>query len=161
MPIGLADIKEVEMLKRSTLEILMGLVVLAGAAIFAMLVYQASNIKSANGYLIHAEFGTTGGLSVGDEVRLSGIKVGQIVGQSLDPVTYAARIHMRIEDAVKLPADTSARITAASLLGGNFLELLPGADDGFLLEGTVIFDTRDPVSLSDLLGKIVFQGNDS
>ena len=28
-------------------------------------------------------------------------------------------------------------------------------------EGTVIFDTRDPVSLSDLLGKIVFQGNDS
>ena len=68
---------------------------------------------------------------------------------------------MRIEDTVKLPADTSARITAASLLGGNFLELLPGVDDGFLPEGTVIFDTRDPVSLSDLLGKIVFQGNDS
>ena len=62
---------------------------------------------------------------------------------------------------MKLPADTSARITAASLLGGNFLELLPGADDGFMPEGTIIFDTRDPVSLSDLLGKIVFQGNDS
>ena len=155
------DNKEETMLKRSTLETLMGLVVLTGAAIFAMLVYQASNIKSANGYLIHAEFGTTGGLAVGDEVRLSGIKVGQIVGQSLDPVTYAARIDMRIEDAVKLPSDTSARITAASLLGGNFLELLPGADDGLMPEGTVIFDTRDPVSLSDLLGKIVFQGNDS
>ena len=68
---------------------------------------------------------------------------------------------MRIEDTVKLPSDTSARITAASLLGGNFLELLPGADDGLMPEGTVIFDTRDPVSLSDLLGKIVFQGNDS
>ena len=72
------------MLKRSTLETLMGLVVLTGATIFAMLVYQVSSIKSANGYLIHAEFGTTGGLSVGDEVRLSGIKVGQIVG----PVSY-------------------------------------------------------------------------
>ena len=149
------------MLKRSTLEILMGLVVLAGAAIFAVLVYQASNVKSANGYLIHAEFGTTGGLSIGDEVRLSGIKVGQVVGQSLDPVTYGARIDMRIEDALKLPSDTSARITAASLLGGNFLELLPGADDDLMTEGTVIFDTRDPVSLSDLLGKIVFQGNDN
>ena len=149
------------MLKRSTLEVLMGLVVIAGAVIFAMLVYQASNIKSANGYLIHAEFGTTGGLSVGDEVRLSGIKVGQIVGQSLDPVTYAARIDIRIENEVKLPSDTSARITAASLLGGNFLELLPGAADDLLSEGTVIFDTRDPVSLSDLLGKIVFQGNDN
>ena len=149
------------MLKRSTLEILMGLLVLAGAAIFAALVYQVSDIKSANGYLIHADFGTTGGLSVGDEVRLSGIKVGQIVSQSLDPTTYAARIDMRIEEAVKLPSDTSARITAASLLGGNFLELLPGVDDDLMPAGTVIFDTRDPVSLSDLLGKIVFQGNGS
>ena len=161
IPVGLQDNKEVEMLKRSTLETLMGLVDLTGAAIFAMLVYQASNIKSANGYLIHAEYGTTGGLSDGDEVRLSGIKVGQIVGQSLDPVSYAARIDMRIEAAVKLPSDTSARITAASLLGGNYLELLPGADDGLMPAGTVIFDTRDPVSLSELLGKIVFQGNDS
>ena len=149
------------MLKRSTLEIVMGLVVLVGAGIFSALVYQASDIKSADGYLLHAEFGTTGGLSVGDEVRLSGIKVGQIVGQSLDPVTYAARIDMRIDDTVKLPSDSSARITAASLLGGNFLELLPGAGDDLMPEGTIIFDTRDPVSLSDLLGKIVFQGNDS
>ena len=149
------------MLKRSTLEIVMGLVVLIGAGIFSVLVYQASDIKSADGYLLHAEFGTTGGLSIGDEVRLSGIKVGQIVGQSLDPLTYAARIDMRIDETVQLPSDSSARITAASLLGGNFLELLPGAGEDVMPEGTIIFDTRDPVSLSDLLGKIVFQGNES
>lgn len=149
------------MLKRSTLEIVMGLVVLIGAGIFSVLVYQASDIKSADGYLLHAEFGTTGGLSIGDEVRLSGIKVGQIVGQSLDPVTYAARIDMRIDETVQLPSDSSARITAASLLGGNFLELLPGAGEDVMPEGSIIFDTRDPVSLSDLLGKIVFQGNES
>ena len=149
------------MLKRSTLEIVMGLVVLIGAGIFSVLVYQASDIKSADGYMLHAEFGTTGGLSIGDEVRLSGIKVGQIVGQSLDPVTYAARIDMRIDETVQLPSDSSARITAASLLGGNFLELLPGAGEDVMPEGTIIFDTRDPVSLSDLLGKIVFQGNES
>ena len=149
------------MLKRSTLEIVMGLVVLIGAGIFSVLVYQSSDIKSADGYLLHAEFGTTGGLSIGDEVRLSGIKVGQIVGQSLDPVTYAARIDMRIDETVQLPSDSSARITAASLLGGNFLELLPGAGEDVMPEGTIIFDTRDPVSLSDLLGKIVFQGNES
>ena len=57
------------MLKRSTLEIVMGLVVLIGAGIFSVLVYQASDIKSADGYLLHAEFGTTGGLSIGDEVE--------------------------------------------------------------------------------------------
>ena len=146
------------MLKRSTLEIVMGLVVLIGAGIFSVLVYQASDIKSADGYLLHAEFGTTGGLSIGDEVRLSGIKVGQIVGQSLDPVTYAARIDMRIDETVQLPSDSSARITATSLLGGNFLELLPEAGEDVMPEGTIIFDTRDPVSLSRSAGQNCVSG---
>jgi phospholipid/cholesterol/gamma-HCH transport system substrate-binding protein len=55
-----------------------------------------------------------------------------------------------------VPADSSARITAASLLGGNYLELLPGAELDMLQPGDVIYDTRDPVSLTDLLGKAVF-----
>lgn len=147
-------------MRRSTLEIVMGLVVLAGAAAFTVLVYQAADLKTVNGYKISADFGTTGGLVVGDDVRLSGIKVGRIVSQSLDPITYTARINMQIDERFKLPEDSSARITAASLLGGNFLEILPGNSDELMQAGTVIYDTRDPVSLSDLLGKFVFQGND-
>ena len=122
--------------------------------------YQAADLNTSNGYAIGADFGSTGGLVVGDDVRLSGIKVGRIVSQSLDPVTYTARINMQIDGAIKLPEDSSARITAASLLGGNFLEILPGNSDEVLEAGAVIYDTRDPVSLSDLLGKFVFQNND-
>ncbi|MEC8539201.1 MAG: MlaD family protein, partial [Pseudomonadota bacterium] len=106
-------------------------------------------------------FGATGGLSVGDDVRISGIKVGRITRQELDPVTYAARIVMSVDERIRIPADSSARITAASLLGGNYLELMPGAEEDMLQPGDVIYDTRDPVSLTDLLGKAVFAaGND-
>ncbi|MEC7211222.1 MAG: hypothetical protein VXW25_04295, partial [Pseudomonadota bacterium] len=45
---------------------------------------------------------------------------------------------------------------AASLLGGNYLELIPGADEEMMQPGEVIYDTLDPVSLTDLLGKAVF-----
>jgi phospholipid/cholesterol/gamma-HCH transport system substrate-binding protein len=148
-------------MRRSTLEIVMGLVVLAGAIGFTFLVYQVADLKTANGYEIGADFGTTGGLVVGDDVRLSGIKVGRIVSQSLDPVTYTARITMQIDNTVQLPEDSTARITAASLLGGNFLEIMPGTSDQLMAEGSIIYDTRDPVSLSDLLGKFVFQNNDN
>ena len=65
---------------------------------------------------------------------------------------------MRIDNKIKLPIDTSARITSSSLLGGNFLELTPGIDEELLIENEIIYDTRDPVSFSDLLGKFVFQG---
>lgn len=147
-------------MRRNTLEILMGMVVLGAAGFFMLLVYQAADITSSGGYQIKAEFGTTGGLTVGDDVRLSGIKIGRITSQSLDPVTFSAVIEMRIDETVKLPEDSTARITAASLLGGNFLELIPGSSDADMQAGTVIYDTFDPVSLSDLLGKFIFQ-NDS
>jgi phospholipid/cholesterol/gamma-HCH transport system substrate-binding protein len=143
-------------MQRNMLEIVMGAVVLLAAAGFIALAYEAADMKGADGYEISAEFGSTGGLVVGDDVRISGIKVGQITRQQLDPVTFVARISMVIDPAIKLPADSSARITAASLLGGNVLELLPGAALDNLKDGAVIYNTRDPISLTDLLGKAVF-----
>jgi len=148
-------------MQRNTLEIVMGALVLLVAVVFMSVAYEAADIKGGDGYAIEAEFGATGGLSVGDDVRISGIKVGRITRQELDPVTYAARIGMSVDERIRIPADSSARITAASLLGGNYLELMPGAEEDMLQPGDVIYDTRDPVSLTDLLGKAVFAaGND-
>ena len=134
----------------------MGAIVLLTAVAFVSLAYEAANIRGTDGYELEAEFGATGGLSVGDDVRISGIKVGRISRQELDPVTYAARIVMSLDERIRIPSDSSARITAASLLGGNYLELIPGADEDMMQPGEVIYDTRDPVSLTDLLGKAVF-----
>jgi phospholipid/cholesterol/gamma-HCH transport system substrate-binding protein len=143
-------------MQRNTLETVMGAIVLLAAAGFVALAYEAADVKGSGGYEIAAEFGSTGGLSIGDDVRISGIKVGQITAQHLDPITYVAKISMAIDPAIKIPADSSARITAASLLGGNVLELLPGAALDNLKDGAVIYNTRDPISLTDLLGKAVF-----
>ena len=148
-------------MQRNTLETVMGAIVLLAAAGFVTLAYDAADIKGNGGYEIIAEFGSTGGLSVGDDVRISGIKVGRITEQSLDPITYSARIAMAIAPDIEIPADSSARITAASLLGGNYLELMPGAEDEMLAAGAVIYDTRDPVSISDLLGKMVFSSGNN
>jgi phospholipid/cholesterol/gamma-HCH transport system substrate-binding protein len=148
-------------MQRNTLEIVMGAIVLLAAVGFVSLAYEAADVKGADGYEISAEFGSTGGLSKGDDVRISGIKVGRIVRQDLDPITYAARITISLDPSISIPADSSARITAASLLGGNFLELMPGGDEAMMEAGDVIYDTRDPVSLTDLLGKAVFSASNA
>ena len=146
---------------RNTLETVMGAIVLLAAVSFVVLAYEAADVKGNGGYEIAAEFGSTGGLSVGDDVRISGIKVGQVTAQQLDSVTYVAKVSMALDPTIKIPSDSSARITAASLLGGNYLELMPGAATDTLGAGAVIYDTRDPISLSDLLGKAVFSSNNS
>lgn len=146
---------------RNTVETIMGAIVLLAAASFFAMAYEVANLKDNDGYDIIAEFGSTGGLAIGDDVRISGIKVGQITAQKLDPNTYIAKISMSIDPSVKIPTDSSARITAASLLGGNYLELMPGSATDTLAAGEVIYDTRDLVSISDLLGKAVFSPNSS
>ena len=148
-------------MQRNMIETVMGAVVLAGAVFFGYVAYKAADITTSTGYVIEAEFGNVAGLSVGDDVILSGIKIGSVAAQNLDTDTYTARVTLSIEEGIALPDDSSARITASSLLGGNYLEIMPGFSDDMLGVGDVIYDTRDPVSLTDLLGKVVFsQGSD-
>ena len=149
-------------MQRNMIETVMGAVVLAGAVFFGYVAYKAADINTSSGYQIEAEFGNVAGLSVGDDVILSGIKVGSVSGSRLDADTYSALVTLTIEDGIALPDDSSARITASSLLGGNYLEIMPGFSDEMFSAGDVIYDTRDPVSLTDLLGKVVFsQGSDA
>ena len=79
--------------------------------------------------------------------------------QEIDKITYVARLTFRINPDIELPSDTSARIVAKSLLGGYVLELSPGSNAEIMEQGDIIYDTIDPVSLTDLLGKFVFQNS--
>ncbi len=144
-------------MRQNTLETILGAVIIIGAAFFAFTVYNSANLTPSDGIELKAEFGNVSGLSIGDEVFLAGIKIGHVTSQEIDRVTYTARLTFRINPDIELPSDTSARIVAKSLLGGYVLELLPGANDEMMHTGDIIYDTSDPVSLTDLLGKFVFQ----
>ena len=145
-------------MSRNTIETVMGAVVLFVAGVFLWMAYAVTNIQSSNGTMISAEFGSLGGLNVGDDVRISGIKVGKVTDTTLNAKTFGATVVLSIDPSISLPADSAARIAASSLLGGNHVEILPGFEDEMLDIGGMIYDTRDPVNLTDLLGKAVFSG---
>ena len=83
-------------MRRNTVETILGGVVLVAAALFMMLAYEAANLTSADGYRLDAEFGSVSGLNVGDDVRLSGIKIGQIVGQGRHVLRLAQHVSQRV-----------------------------------------------------------------
>jgi len=146
---------------RNTIETVMGAVVLIVAGVFLWMAHAVTNIQSSDGLILKAEFGAIGGLNIGDDVRISGIKVGKVIDTSLNPETYGATVMLSVDERISLPVDSAARIAASSLLGGNHVDILPGFEEDFLRSGAVIYDTRDPVNLTDLLGKAVFSGGGS
>lgn len=134
----------------------MGAAVLAVAAFFAVYAFSASGASRPTGYEIFAKFERVDGLKRGADVTLSGIKVGVVTSQELDPKTFQAVVRMSVDSGVKLPLDTVARVTSESLLGGMIVILEPGADDKHLRAGGEIAKTQGAVLLMDLVARAIF-----
>ena len=146
-------------MRYSSVEILMGAVVLVTAIGFLFLGLQSINTNQKDGYNISLIFGSSAGLKTGDSVKISGIDVGKIIKLDLDLDDYNAKIHINLSNEVKIPEDSSARITSSSLLGGNFLDIIPGSSETFLKPNDIIYDTSDSVSFIDMLGKMIFSSS--
>lgn len=150
-------------MKRNVIETVLGGVVLIGAIVFLVFSYTTANIKKdvTDGYNVTANFSTTGGLAKGDIVSISGVQVGSVQDVTLDPQSYNAKVIMGIRKDVKIPSDSSAAITSASLLGGHVLNIQPGAEDTVLENNGEIEFTQAPQSLEELLGKFIFSVTES
>lgn len=147
-------------MKRSAIETVLGAVVLFVAGFFLVFSYKTANVKSVNGYEITADFSGIGGLAVGDDVQISGVKIGSVIGVSLNPETYLARVRMSIANNVTVPEDTAALISSESLLGGRYLLLEPGAAEETIAPGGHIQYTQAPQNLEQLLGQFIFSMQD-
>ena len=141
-----------------TIETLVGAVVVAAAIVFFMFAYNKSDVARVNGYTVSGSFNSVGSLKPGDEVRLSGIKIGSVTGLQLDPQYFQAIVTMSIDNNIKLPDDTSASISADGLLGGSFVSLQPGFSDVTLANGDEISLTQGAVNIMDLISRALFGG---
>ena len=130
-------------MNRNIIETVMGGVVLVVAAAFVVFAFSASGMRTVSGYSVLAVFDDATGIAPGADVRMSGVKVGTVTAQELDP------------------NDTSARIVPEGLLGGNYVELQPGGALENLEPGGTIQYTQGAINVVDLLGRFIFGGADS
>jgi phospholipid/cholesterol/gamma-HCH transport system substrate-binding protein len=148
-------------MQRHIVETLVGTLVLAIAIGFGWYAYSTTgNNGSTGSYTLKARFNRVDGLNNGTDVRVSGIKVGRVTRIVLDPKTYDATVELAIQNDVQLSIDTQARIETEGLLGGRYLNILPGNDDSILPNGSTIQRTQAAVDFMQLLGRFMFSGNE-
>jgi phospholipid/cholesterol/gamma-HCH transport system substrate-binding protein len=143
-------------MRGNMIEIVMGAVVILVAALFLVFAYKTSQLRSVPGYQVNADFARADGIRQGSDVRISGIKIGSVVGEELDPKTFLANVRMSIDPSVKLPEDTVAEIISAGLLGDKYMSLVPGGSDKVIPPGGKITYTQSSVSLENLIGQMMF-----
>lgn len=113
-------------MRRNIIETIMGGIVILVALFFVIFAFNSSGVSTVDGYEITAEFDDATGLAPGTDVRMAGVKIGTVVEQRLNPETFFAQVVLNIDENIKLPVGTSARIISDGLLGGNFVSLTPG-----------------------------------
>lgn len=143
-------------MQSSLVETLIGAVVLAVAGVFFFFAYHMVDAGGTNGLHVTARFDRIDGISVGSDVRMSGIKIGTVSDLTLDEKNYLAKAVLSISKDIPLPDDSSVKITNEGLLGGAYLSIEPGGSETNLADGGELQNTQGSVDLVGLLGRAVF-----
>lgn len=146
-------------MKKSSLEMLVGLFVALGVAAIVFLSFRVAGGESLGGsqptYTVYASFSDIGGLKVKAPVKTAGVVVGRVDNIQLDPKTYWAKVTLKIDKKYQFSSDVSAQILTSGLLGDQYIGLTQGGDPDNLGNGDTITLTSSALVLEQLIGKFM------
>ncbi len=146
-------------MERTTLDLWVGMFVVAGIAALVMLAMKVGNLGTYNvsdTYQVHAYFSNIGGLKPKASIRSAGVLVGRVTSISLDTERYEADVVMSIDKRYPFPKDTFANILTSGLLGEQYIGLVPGGDTAMLKNGDLMKQTQSAMVLEDLISKFMY-----
>ena len=104
-----------------------------------------------------AKFLKVGGISIGNDVKLRGVKVGVVSKVELND-EYFAVLEFKISSEIKIPDNSSISVFNDGILGNKYLSIDPGGKDekNVLKEFEEIKKVIDFESIEDQVSKIIF-----
>jgi phospholipid/cholesterol/gamma-HCH transport system substrate-binding protein len=144
-------------------EALIGLLVVLIAVWFGWYAFQRTGGgRVANAIQVTALFPNATGITPGTDVRVAGIKIGQVSAVKLDPKSFQAEVALAIDPNAKLPDDSAAAVASEGILGGTYMNILPGGSSTPFKNGDTIVDTQGSVDLMSMVGQFINKsGGDS
>lgn len=143
-------------MRENTTEVVVGAAVLTAALGFLWYLVSATGLSGGTAGLdLKANFRSAEGVTVGTDIRLAGVSIGTVSGLDLNLETYRADATFTIDEGVAIPNDSAAVVASEGLLGGTFVEIVPGGSFDMYTDGSLIEDTQGAVSLIQLLMKFV------
>ncbi|MES1983284.1 MAG: outer membrane lipid asymmetry maintenance protein MlaD [Pseudomonadota bacterium] len=151
-------------MERTTLDLWVGVFVIAGVAALVVLALKVGNLSTYNvteAYQLQAHFSNIGGLKPQASIKSAGVLVGRVTGITLDPANYEAKVTMSIDKRYQFPKDTFANILTSGLLGEQYIGFVAGGDEHMLANGDEVKKTQSAMVLEDLIGKFLYSKAES
>lgn len=132
--------------------------------VFALVVLVAGGLTAvrvldSDGTRITAYFDRTVGVYAGSDLRILGVRVGEV--ESVRPQGTTVRVGLLLDEGVKVPEGARAVVVAPSVVADRYVQLTPAYSSGpALAEGAVLPAARNrvPVEIDQLYESITELG---
>ena len=106
---------------------------------------------------INSSFFNIGNTSIGNDVKINGVKVGEISKIKLDQETYMAIITSSVEKSFKIPDDSVFKISNNGFIGSSYIEIQLGNSDELLKNNDYSVNNIDALSLEEVINNFIFK----
>lgn len=145
-----------------SLEMRVGLVVLATVAVLVVFVLLIGDVHFAKQYKFYLEFKFSGAVAAGAPVKISGVKIGKVDAIEFigDTPQQNERLQTRLTLAIDeksrgaLPLGTEFFVSTQGLLGEQYIEAVPGDRFGPTIEPGATIRGIDPARMDILIARM-------
>ncbi len=145
-------------MKQNYIETVLGAFTFIIATLF-FIKFLNTNIEKNldDSYELSAKFIKVGGIMIGNDVKLSGVKIGVVSEVKLDE-DFFAEVKFKIYSNITIPKEVSIEVSNDGILGNKYLSLTPLNRDSkeILKKKSEIRNVKDFESIEDQVSKIIF-----
>ena len=144
--------------KKNNIEFVLGLLILITSII--CIFYYSSKINFFNkieSFQIHSSFFDKGDINIGNEVKIKGVKVGEVSSISLDQDSYMAIVTSTVDESIKIPNDSVFKISNNGFIGSPYIEIQLGNSEETLKNNDNTINNVDAVSLEEIINNFIFK----
>ena len=144
--------------KKINIEFILGLLILIVSIFYIF--YYSSKINLFNKvetFQINSNFFDIGNLKIGNEVKIKGVKVGEVSSISLDQENYMAVITSSLDENIIIPNDSVFKISNNGFIGSPYIEIDVGNSEVSLKNNDYTINNVDAVSLEEIINNFIFK----
>ncbi len=129
-----------------------GLFFLIAVVVICLLIMKTGQIdlfQRGETYSLEAVLDSASGLNKDSDVRLAGVRIGQVESVRLENGRAVAV--MSIEKDVQLPVGSRVKVVSKGILGDKYLEILPAESTGKTIQAGTALESEKAVSVDDIM----------
>ena len=146
------------MSKKINIEFVLGLIILIISIIcFFYISTKISLFNNIEKFQINSSFFDIGNVTIGNEVKIKGVKVGEVSSISLDQENYMAIITTSLDKSIKIPDDSVFKISNNGFIGSPYIEIQLGNSEKILKNNDNSINNIDAISLEEIINNFIFK----